>query len=70
MGWSAGNNFLLENLEVSKIIEEEIRYDFQVNKGPANGIIVWECFKSYICGILISQLLYRLKKNKEDKKKP
>lgn len=66
-GWRL-NSILLENTEVRNIIEAEIRSFFQVHEGSANGITVWDCFKSYVRGILISQMIYRRKKNQKDQK--
>lgn len=55
------NTFLLEDAAIDKIIEMEIKTFFDLNRGTADPIIVWEYFKAYITGIFISQKAYRLK---------
>lgn len=55
------DNFLLDNLACRSQIEAEIKSYFEINSGTADELIVWEAFKAYIRGSLISLKAHKTK---------
>lgn len=53
------NTFLLENIGIEEILETEIDVFFVHNEGSASLEVVWEAFKAFIRGVLISPKKYR-----------
>lgn len=53
------NNFLPESPGLSGLVEKEIQSFFLSNEGTASLGIVWDTFKAYIRGILISFKAHR-----------
>lgn len=56
------DKYLLMNKEVRARLHKEIEIFFQANGGTLDKIILWETFKVYVQGILISQKAYLRKK--------
>lgn len=53
------NNFLLDTEGTKEYIAAEIERYSNSNDGTVEGVIVWDAFKAYLKGVVISLKVYR-----------